>query len=105
MRAPAGRRLRPRPDALPGQAVDQGERLERAGAEQVLRRLRNPAGTARRQDGQVRVGLEDESGAADQVGARLHRGSLRHAMRRVVLLPGAQLVLTTEPLVLTTEPY
>src|SRR6185437_2487916 len=84
--------LRPRPGAVPDQAVEPGERLAHQRVEPV-RRLGHPAGGARQQDVVLRRRLEDQPGDPDQVGPELHQGPLPDALWRLAALPGHRLVL------------
>ena len=78
--------LLPRPD------VDARERLAHR-RRQPERGLRHPAGAARQQDGRLRLGLADQRHHPDHVGPALHQVALPLAVRGVVVVAGAQLVL------------
>src|SRR5690606_25119367 len=77
-----------------GQSLDQGERLEPSRRQPFVRRLRHPAGAARRQDARGGQGLAAQPEDADPLGPRLHQGEVRQAVRRLGALPVTQLVLT-----------
>ena len=85
LRAAARGRLRTRPDAVPGEALDQGERLERAsrttrssGAYGIPQALPGSKMAAFGDD------WADQPGDPDQVGPGLHQEPLRHPVRRLV---------------------
>ena len=76
-RAHAGRlRLRRQPVLVPQLAVDPREQLALHRDEPVLRRIRDPAGPARLEDGQRGRGLPHQPRHPDQVGPRLHPSSV-----------------------------
>jgi hypothetical protein len=70
------------------------ERLGRPRRQPDLLGLRHPAGAARREDGDRGRRLGDQPGDADPVGTGLHRGRVRHSLRRLGALAGRQLVLS-----------
>ncbi len=75
--APAPVRLVSAAVPVPEPALVPREQLERARRERVLRRLRDPAGCARRQDVRRRTELADQRTHPDPVGPALHQGAVR----------------------------
>ena len=86
LRAHARGGLRARPDALPGQAVDQGERLEPQGEQHGSGAYGIPQALPGSKMADVRRRLADQPGHPDQVGPRLHQGPVRQPVRRLVAL-------------------
>jgi hypothetical protein len=68
--------------------------LELQGHQPQLRRVRDPAVPAGQQDGVGGLRLEDQPGHPDQVGSRLHRGPIQHALWCLVALAEQRLVLS-----------
>ncbi len=69
------------------------ERVAHRRRQPELLGVRHPAGAARLQDGLGRPRLGDQPGHPDPLGPGLHPGPLRHALRRLELQAGPQLVL------------